>query len=76
MGEMDSYKESCEYIQKEFKMEGASLYAMVSRITEAYKDFKDREEVEKLKKEELALAKESQPKEKKNVRRKKRTSSN
>jgi len=66
MGELDNYKVSCEYIRKEFGMtDDVSLYALVTRITEAYKDLKDLEEVRRLKEEELALEAKKSPKKEK-----------
>lgn len=53
MGELDSYKESCDYIRKTFELdENVSLYAIVNKITQAYKDLKDKEELSKLKAEQ------------------------
>jgi len=75
MGEMDGYKASCDFIRKEFKLDKAvSLYSLVNTIVGAYKDLKDKEEVRRLKVEELADAKQSQIKEKSNVGRPKKSS--
>jgi hypothetical protein len=60
MGELESYKESCNYIRETFELpDTTSLYAIVNTITQAYKDLKD--------KEELAEAKNNLKKEKTNA---------
>ena len=65
MAEMEDYKSNCDYIRKTFYLpESSSLYAIVNKITEKYKDLRD--------KQQLAKAKIILTKEKANVGSKKR----
>ena len=50
MGDLEAYKENCEYIRKEFELnELSSLYQLVNKITEAYRTIKAQNELEKIK---------------------------
>ena len=49
MDELQSYKSNCDYIRKKFELpESTSLYALVNKITEAYKDLEDKEEIKSI----------------------------
>lgn len=52
MGEMESYKLSCDYIRNTFSLpENTSLYALVNKIVEEYKILKDKLFIEESKEE-------------------------
>ena len=49
MDELQSYKSNCDYIRKTFELpESTNLYALVNKITESYKDLKDKEEIKSI----------------------------
>jgi len=46
MSDLSDYVENCDYIRKEFKLlDETSMYAIVNRITYAYKELKDKKEL-------------------------------
>lgn len=60
MGEIESYKLNCDYMREQFSLpESTSLYALVNKITDAYRNLMDEQMIKEAEQELMNLVSET-----------------